>query len=73
MSEPKKRIPEDRFTNTVEGAAGYERWRSESEWYNEEPDHVFDEDYDAYDPDDDVCGCRDPGCPCSGPKRGGSP
>jgi|TARA_A100000172_G_scaffold76259_1_gene59607 hypothetical protein len=27
-----------------------------------------EEEYDL-----DTCGCSDPGCPCTGPKRGGPP
>ena len=34
----------------------------------EDEEEEEEEEYDL-----DTCGCSDPGCPCTGPKRGGPP
>jgi len=57
---------EDRASRTVADAAKWERERAarleriEEKHYDEVEEEV----------DEDPCGCSDPGCPCSGRKRG---
>ena len=62
--------PEDAFTNTVEDAAAYEMWRSRGEEDNSEESDYDESEEDNEDEPDDYCGCSDPGCPCTGSKRG---
>lgn len=58
-------IPEDKQTNTVSGAAAYERMRSKPDPLDCN-DGENDEPIDGY----DDCNCSDPGCPCDGWKVG---
>ena len=64
--------PEDSGSRTVEDAASFEGWRSE---HYDPPDDDGPSlaDYPEMEDPGDECGCSDPGCPCGGPKRGGSP
>lgn len=57
---------EDKHTSTVDGAAAHAKGMAEDERY----DDVFNE-YEETEEDEDPCGCSDPGCPCSGYKKGG--
>lgn len=67
-------VPEDRFTNSVSDAAAYERYRSKMDEEDDRPSlaDVSDSQQER-DEDFDDCQCSDPGCPCSGAKRGGPP
>ena len=69
MSGPR----EDTGSRTPEDAAAFEAWRARR--YDEDPIPDGPDEYpDATkDPDADECMCSDPGCPCGGEKRGGSP
>ena len=68
MSPPK----EDYYSNDVAGAAYFERHRAmDAGEYEDESDYDYDdgpdeEEDEFYDP----CNCSDPGCDCSGIKRG---
>ena len=72
---------EDRYSNDLEGAAGWQAYHGDD--YDDRPSRAdlaaeaveaaeddCDEDEDE---DYDDCGCADPGCPCGGMKRGGAP
>jgi hypothetical protein len=69
------KTPEDNYTSTVDGAAGYERMRAERDDHNDTPsrrDLMDFRDIEPGDDDDfDNCNCSDPGCPCGGHKIGG--
>jgi len=61
----------DKRSNTVEDAAAFERLYNSHMYMDEDPDYDPDEEDDDEDDDDyDRCRCSDPGCPCSGSKRG---
>lgn len=64
---------EDRGTRTVADAAAweYERARDAGELDDPFADYSPEDDYDDDDPQYDDCRCSDPGCPCTGVKRGG--
>lgn len=54
----------DFFTNDLEGAAEYEKLRSQTE------NSDIDLDEEEEDEDEGYCNCSDPCCPCGGTKRG---
>jgi hypothetical protein len=72
MSTDRYNPPEDRFTNTVDGAAGYERYRAshDVDYFGDYEDYDYDDDEQDDEDYEDLCGCSDPCCPCDGPKRG---
>jgi hypothetical protein len=59
----------DTFTNTPEDAAWFERTYN-SHLHDDHTDDIPDdfEPEDTY--EEDPCKCSDPGCPCTGAKRG---
>lgn len=65
MSYPR----EDYQTNSVDGAAAFERGRAARYDYDDIDDDYEPDVSEAEDNYDD-CNCSDPTCPCSGFKRG---
>jgi len=65
--------PEDNYTNTVDGAASYEKYRALDDNLKHPDDDwsEWDVDYHGGEDDEDYCGCSDIECPCDGLKRYG--
>jgi len=65
----------DERSNTLGDAADFER-HFNSHLHDKDDDWLesdYEDDEEEEDEDEDDCRCSDPGCPCSGNKRGGPP
>lgn len=57
---------EDYTTTTLDGARGFQQSHAEREEIDYPEAEIWDDDGE-----EPECNCSDPGCPCSGWKRGG--